>query len=125
MDANEVVKQFCESFEAGDMEKTLSYLATDCRYHNIPLEPVEGAEAIAKTFEGFGQIMTSLRFEVLHQTASGNIVMNERVDYFELTDGRTASLPVTGIFEVEDGKIAAWRDYFDTRQFEQATGITL
>ena len=125
MDANEVVMRFCESFEQGDMEKTLSYLDTDCRYHNIPLEPVEGAEAIGKTFEGFGQIMTSMRFEVLHQVASGDLVMNERVDHFVLTDGRKASLPVTGVFEVKDGKITGWRDYFDVRQFEEATGVSL
>ncbi len=69
--------------------------------------------------------MTSLRFEVLHQVASGDVVMNERVDHFVLTDGRNASLPVTGVFEVKDGQITGWRDYFDVRQFEEATGVAL
>ena len=27
--------------------------------------------------------------------------------------GNTVELPVTGVFEVVDGKITAWRDYFD------------
>jgi limonene-1,2-epoxide hydrolase len=125
MDANEVVTRFCDSVEKGDLEETLRHLDADCRYHNIPLEPVEGVEAIRKTFEGFGQIMTSMRFEVLHQVATGDVVMNERVDHFVLTDGKTASLPVTGVFEVKDGKITGWRDYFDVRQFEEATGIKL
>ena len=124
MDANEIVTRFCASFEQGNPEETFQYLDADCRYHNIPLEPVEGLEAIGKTFEGFGQIMKSIRFEVLHQVASGDIVMNERVDHFVLNDDRTASLPVTGIFEVKNGKITAWRDYFDVRQFEEATGIS-
>ena len=70
--------------------------------------------------------MTSIRFETLLQTATGNIVMNERLDHFVLTDGRSASLPVTGVFEVNDaGKITGWRDYFDVGQFEEATGIKL
>ncbi|MET0473326.1 MAG: limonene-1,2-epoxide hydrolase family protein, partial [Mycobacterium sp.] len=29
------------------------------------------------------------------------------------TDGRRIDLPVMGVFEVRDGRIAAWRDYFD------------
>ena len=31
--------------------------------------------------------------------------------------GTTIELPVMGTFEVRDGKIAAWRDYFDLNQF--------
>ena len=30
---------------------------------------------------------------------------------------RTIALPVAGFFEVHDGKITAWRDYFDMGQF--------
>ncbi len=39
--------------------------------------------------------------------------MNERTDVMRRKDGEPISLPVTGVFEIEDGKIAAWRDYFD------------
>ena len=42
----------------------------------------------------------------------GNTVLTERVDVFHLPKG-TIDLPVMGTFEVRDGKIAAWRDYFD------------
>jgi limonene-1,2-epoxide hydrolase len=27
--------------------------------------------------------------------------------------GRWAALPVAGVFEIRDGKISLWRDYFD------------
>jgi limonene-1,2-epoxide hydrolase len=27
--------------------------------------------------------------------------------------GRWATLPVAGVFEIHDGKISLWRDYFD------------
>ena len=43
-------------------------------------------------------------------------VMTERVDVFTFVNGRIA-LPVSGTFEVRDGKIVAWRDYFDMNQF--------
>ena len=45
--------------------------------------------------------------------ATGSVVMNERTDVMRRKDGGEISLPVTGVFEVVDGKIAAWRDYFD------------
>ena len=31
--------------------------------------------------------------------------------------GKEIALPVMGTFDVVDGKIAAWRDYFDMNQF--------
>ena len=48
--------------------------------------------------------------------ADGDIVLTVRVDVFELPNGKV-ELPVMGTFEVKAGKIAAWRDYFDMKQF--------
>jgi limonene-1,2-epoxide hydrolase len=48
--------------------------------------------------------------------ADGPVVMTERVDVFQLP-AKTFELPVMGIFEVGDGTIKAWRDYFDLNQF--------
>jgi limonene-1,2-epoxide hydrolase len=53
--------------------------------------------------------------ETLHLAVCGNIVLTERVDTF--TIGQVvAPLPVMGAFEIRDGKICAWRDYFDLAQ---------
>ena len=38
--------------------------------------------------------------------------MNERTDHIT-RDGKTTALPLMGVFEVRDGKIALWKDYFD------------
>ena len=51
------------------------------------------------------------------------VVMNERTDRFLIErDGeeKWAEAPVAGIFEIRDGKIAAWRDYFDMGMFTKA-----
>jgi limonene-1,2-epoxide hydrolase len=55
-------------------------------------------------------------FDTLRIVADGSIVMTERVDHFVIGD-RDIALPVMGTFEVNDGKITAWRDYFDMNQF--------
>ena len=52
--------------------------------------------------------------------ADANVVMTERVDHFVLAN-RRASVPCMGIFELREGKIAAWRDYWDLKQFEAQT----
>ena len=43
-------------------------------------------------------------------------MLTERVDVFVLPNV-TIELPVMGTFEVRDGKIAKWRDYFDLNQY--------
>ncbi|MGW2661791.1 limonene-1,2-epoxide hydrolase family protein [Nocardia tengchongensis] len=55
-------------------------------------------------------------FRIVNIAANGPIVMTERVDVFTLPD-RSFELQVMGTFEVRDGKISAWRDYFDLNQF--------
>ena len=42
-------------------------------------------------------------------------MLTERIDTFTM-DGKKAPLPVMGTFELRDGKICAWRDYFDLAQ---------
>lgn len=125
MNADQVVTAFCEAFEKGSIDEVMQYVDDDCEYHNIPLEPIRGAAAIRKALEGFGQMLGSIRFEVLHQVGSGGVVMNERVDHFSPPNRPRYGLPVTGVFEVRDGKIVAWRDYFDVGQFQRGTGIEL
>jgi limonene-1,2-epoxide hydrolase len=49
-------------------------------------------------------------------------VMNERTDRFQMGD-RWIEIPVAGVWELRDGQIALWRDYFDMGQFnEQLSG---
>ena len=52
-------------------------------------------------------------------------VLAERVDYFTMNDGRKVVLPVNGVFEVRDGKITRFSDYFDLADFEKQSGFKL
>jgi limonene-1,2-epoxide hydrolase len=81
------------------------------------MPPASGKETIRKTIEGLLKGTTWLEFKVLHTASNGNVVVNERVDSFEVK-GKRMSLPVMGIFETTpNGKIKAWRDYFDMKMF--------
>ena len=61
--------------------------------------------------------MTALPWEIRRIVADGDVVMTERVDHFLVGNNRVR-VPCMGTFESRDGKIAAWRDYWDLKQFE-------
>jgi len=90
-------------------------IAEHAMYDNIPVEPVVGPDAIRATLASFTTGVEAIEFRSASIAADGT-VLTERVDVFRLP-GREISLPVMGTFEVVDGKIAAWRDYFDKNQF--------
>ena len=53
--------------------------------------------------------------KVHHLASDGATVLTERTDIFTIK-GKSAPLPVMGAFHVTEGKITAWRDYFDMAQ---------
>jgi len=120
--AETVVRDFCAAWRRKNIEELLSYFAADAVYHNMPMEAVVGVDAIRNVFNMFVTPAESIEFDVLHLAATGNIVHTERVDRFVI-GGRKVALPVAGVFEVRDGKITAWRDYFDMQDFMKQSGM--
>jgi limonene-1,2-epoxide hydrolase len=115
----DIVRSFIEAWSRNDLDELMSFFAPDCVYHNIPVAPVSGLEATRATLKGFASMATKIEW-VLHQiaeTATG-VVLTERTDRFQM-GGRWVELPVMGSFELQGGKISAWRDYFDLAQFQR------
>ena len=119
MNPDQIVRDFCDAWSRGDLDAILAGFAEDATYHNIPMEPLVGLDAIRAGIEGFLKMSPSgVQFEILNQVVSGNIVFNERIDTFE-NEGKKTAAPVAGVFEIDDaGKITAWRDYFDMGAFQ-------
>jgi limonene-1,2-epoxide hydrolase len=116
-----LVTDFCRAWSRLNTDEVLSYLTDDCFYHNIPMEPMVGKAAIRKFVEPFLKDAQEAHFEIKNTTSAGNVVMNERVDRF-VTGPKKIELPVAGVFEIRNGKIAAWRDYFDLEGFTKQMG---
>jgi limonene-1,2-epoxide hydrolase len=122
----EVVRMFCAAWSDGmGADDLAAFFTDDAVYHNIPLAPVTGRKAIANNFATFIRPgppgIEGLEFRVINIAANGPVVMTERVDVFKLPD-RSFELEVMGTFEIRDGKINAWRDYFDMNQFTSRMG---
>ena len=108
----DLVKRFCAAWTDIDIPAIMSFFAGDAIYHNMPIQPIQGKDAIKGMIEQFTTPFEHCPWQVLHIAAAGDVVLTERVDGF-IGDGKNVSLPVMGTFEIRDGKIAAWRDYFD------------
>jgi len=122
----EVVRRFCAAWSDNvGATELAAFFTDDAVYHNIPLAPVTGREAIANNIASFirpgAPGIEGIQFRVINIAANGPVVMTERVDVFQLPN-KSFELPVMGTFEVNDGKISAWRDYFDTKQFASRMG---
>jgi limonene-1,2-epoxide hydrolase len=116
-DAEKIVTDFCNAWPRKNVDELLAFFTDDAVYHNIPLESAKGKDAIRGVINTFLPMARSLQFKVLHSASNGNVVFNERVDIFDLGNGKTISLPVAGVFEVTGSKISAWRDYFDMAMY--------
>jgi limonene-1,2-epoxide hydrolase len=124
-DATDLIRRFCDEFGKGaGVDEIVAYFTDDAIYHNIPVDPVVGPEAIKGVFAMFTTGVERIEFRVLNLVGDGNVVLTERVDVFTFANG-AIELPVMGTFEVRDGKIAKWRDYFDLNQYmTQLAGAT-
>jgi limonene-1,2-epoxide hydrolase len=108
-----LVTEFCKLWTSPNPDEIAGYFAEDAVYHNMPMAPVQGREAIKEFIAGFVSAVDGIDFEVHRQISNGDLVMNERTDVIRRHDGGKVPLPVVGVFEVRNDRIAAWRDYFD------------
>ena len=111
-----VVQGFMSAMETLDYDAAARFVSSDVRYTNVPLGmeagTVIGPEGIRSVLESFFAPTITNEFRVRTTAVTGNTVILERLDRHQFPKG-WAELPVVGIFEVNDGKITEWREYFD------------
>ncbi len=116
----EVVRAFIAAWSRLDVEELVGYFTPDGTYYNMPIAPVSGHDALRPFITGFISGWASTEWEVLHLVESGDLVIAERVDRTITPDGKQIELPCCGVFEMEQGKIRVWRDYFDMGTYMKA-----
>ena len=108
----ETVKAFNAAMEVKDYDAALKYVSDDCEYTNIPMTTVRGPDGIRGVLEPFFAPTLENKLGVIREAAVGPLVFLERLDRHLLPTG-WVELPVTGVYEVHDGLITVYRDYFD------------
>jgi limonene-1,2-epoxide hydrolase len=114
---------FIQAWPTGDASGLGRFFSEDAVFHNGPLPPVHGRDAIVASFAEQMALGGEVSVDIRHMLAEGTVVMTERVDYVTLDD-RTIPLRIMGTFEVYGGAITAWRDYFDATEFSSQLAAT-
>ena len=119
MDNVAVIREFVESWSSLDAAQLASYFAEDGTYFNMPAQPVVGRANIEQFIAGFSASWTETTWDILNISGDGSVVYCERLDRTKTTQGNV-DLPCFGVFEMRDGKIHVWRDYFDMGTYVNA-----
>ena len=108
-----VVLELIAACNTKNIDAALALFHEGSIYDNIPLAPVTGLTAIRAALEPSLRIAKEVDWQVHYIAVTDNgMVLTERTDRFLLASG-WCEMPVMGIFEINNGKIDAWRDYFD------------
>jgi limonene-1,2-epoxide hydrolase len=103
------------------------YLVADAVWEQRPLPTAYSVEQAVSFLQAFQKSvgMETFGAEILNLAVHGNVAFAERIDHLRRADGSLlASVPVTGVFEFNrNGKITAWREYFDAAGAFRAMGI--
>jgi limonene-1,2-epoxide hydrolase len=118
-DNETVVRNFIAAWSRLDADELVTYFTDDGTYHNMMAKPVSGRDNLRRFIGGFLKGWTATQWDILNLVARGNVVFAERIDRTRIGD-RKVDLPCVGVFEMQDGKIKAWRDYFDLATYTKA-----
>ncbi len=112
--ANEaLVNAFCADWSKRDAAALTKYFSDDIVYQittGMPL--VKGKQQFVDQLGPFMQGFDQINWEILRSAAMGDVVLNERIDYFVAAESdRSRTYHVSGVFIIADGLITDWRDY--------------
>jgi limonene-1,2-epoxide hydrolase len=113
-DAERVVHRFVEAWERRDIDELLDFFTDDAYWHPMPMKPAVGKNALRQLVSEW--LRTGPKGEIQRQVSDGRVVMHERIDRCSF-HGRDIEEPVAAVFEIDNGRITAWREYFDTAPF--------
>ncbi len=121
MNYNEqTIVEFINAWSRLDSTELVDYFTDDGVYHNIPLAPVAGKKEIEGFIKSFTSNWTETTWDILNIISKDNIVIAERLDRTKMEGEKSVDLPGIGVFEMENGKIKIWRDYFDLGTYFKA-----
>ncbi len=114
-----VVETFLNALQDFDWDTFENLLADDVAYQNVGTPVVRGRARVMKMMRGMdGRMGFEVKFH--RNVAEGATVLNERTDAMTFGPVRV-QFWVCGVFEVHDGRITLWRDYFDYLELFKAT----
>ncbi|MCQ4122402.1 limonene-1,2-epoxide hydrolase family protein [Rhodococcus tibetensis] len=110
----QLVRRFLAALASGDPDSARQYLHPDIVWHNVSLPKVRGIDSVMRILRGSSRPGVGFDVRLHHIADEGTAVLTERTDILIWKRVRS-EFWVCGTFEIEDGKILVWRDYFSNR----------
>jgi limonene-1,2-epoxide hydrolase len=110
-DNDVLVREFVEAFNTKDADQLGSFMVEDIVFQAYGDSEVKGRNAVVQLWKGVFANFEQIEFETVHQAVNGDIVIAEQVHGLGLPGGPLAPIMNMAVYEIRDGKIAAWRDY--------------
>jgi limonene-1,2-epoxide hydrolase len=106
------VERFLDRMRALDSDGAAALLAADVVYENKGLPTIYGRGGVRRFFRAVIRAGTKVELHVHAMSADGARVLTERTDALQWGPLRV-QFWVCGRFDVRNGEIVLWRDYFD------------
>jgi limonene-1,2-epoxide hydrolase len=117
------VKKMIDAWNTRNWEQVYQLFAEDGVLHSMMLaEPTVGRDAISKRIGALAKDISRIELRIRHMGVADGVVFIERVDDF-VYRGKHGAVPVVGVVEVEQGRVKAWREYYDRDQLMEAMGV--
>jgi len=133
MDAGDVVSAFIAAQATRDPDRAMPYIADDIVFENVPFPPgneTRGAEKLRAGMETWMKAATKVQWTIHRQLVQGDVVLHERTDEFWyeaglFPGGDYCAFRVSAAWEVRNGRIELWRDYYNLGVIPQSLGVEL
>lgn len=111
----ETLETLIDAWKRGDVATVTDLMTDDIVWHYAAAiaPPLSGKAAAVEFLTNFRATMGEVRWRIFHHAESGPLLFLEGVDEYVGTDGVRVAAPYAGVLEFRDGKVCAWRDYFD------------
>jgi limonene-1,2-epoxide hydrolase len=117
------VRQMIEAWNTRNWQQVYDLFAADGVLQSMMLsEPTVGREAIKQRIGALAKDISKIELRIRHIGVADGVVFIERVDDF-IYRGHHGAVPVVGVVEVEQGRVKAWREYYDRNQMLEAMGL--
>lgn len=116
-----VVERFLDHLRTvTDNDAAAGLLAVDVAFENSWLPTLHGRERVRRLFQALVRMGTGLEIYVHAISADGSSVLTERTDVLKWGPLRV-QFWICGRFDVRDGQISVWREYYDPLTILAAT----
>ena len=114
------VEGFLDALHRSDLDALAALTDEHIVYDNVGWPTIHGRNRMLDAFRGMVQRNGCINVKIHRIATEGSAVITERTD--AVIFGRfRIQFWVCGVFEVQDGQVTLWRDYFDLFDVLKAT----